>query len=105
MAPGNKDTPKKNKTRKDKDVIARLAGRGEDVIAKLADLPGGAKALKALNELRDRVDDLGKKVRGIDALEERIAALEKQVAALKPPARAPRAAAAKPKPAPPEPSA
>lgn len=90
------------KAKKDKDVIARLANRGEDVINKLAELPGGAKALKAFNELRDRVDDLGKKVRGIEALEERIAALEKQVAALKPKpaARAPRAAA-KPKPAPP----
>ena len=92
--------PVKNRTKKDKDVISRLANRGEDVIAKLADLPGGAKALKAFNELRDRVDDLGKKVRGIEALEQRIVALEKQVAALKPPARAPRAAAAKPKPAP-----
>jgi polyhydroxyalkanoate synthesis regulator phasin len=90
------------KAKKDKDVIARLANRGEDVLNRLAELPGGAKALKAFNELRDRVDDLGKNVRGIEALEERIAALEKQVAALKPkPApRAPRAAA-KPKQAPP----
>ena len=88
------------KAKKDKDVIARLATRGEDVLNKLAELPGGAKALKAFNELRDRVDELGKKVRGIDALEERIATLERQVAALKPPARAPRATAAKPKPAP-----
>jgi polyhydroxyalkanoate synthesis regulator phasin len=90
------------KSKKDKDVIARLANRGEDVLNRLAELPGGAKALKAFNELRDRVDDLGKKVRGIEALEERISALEKQVAALKPKpaARAPRAAA-KPKPAPP----
>jgi polyhydroxyalkanoate synthesis regulator phasin len=90
--------------KKDKDVIARLANRGEDVIHKLAELPGGAKALKAFNELRDRVDDLGKKVRGIDALEARIAALERQVAALKKPVRAPKAAAAKPKPAPRKPS-
>lgn len=96
---------KKDTRKKDKDVLARLANRGEDVIAKLADLPGGTKALKAFNELRDRVDDLGKKVRGIEALEERIATLEKQVAALKPPARAPRTAAAKPKPAPREPLA
>ena len=100
MAPAKKDAKKK-----DKDVIARLANRGEDVINKLAELPGGAKALKAFNELRDRVDDLGKKVRGIEALEERIASLERQVASLKPPARAPRATAAKPKPAPRKPSA
>ena len=85
------------KPKKDKDVMARLANRGEDVLNKLAELPGGAKALKAFNELRERVDDLGKKVRGIEALEERVAQLEKQIAALtpKPATRAPRA---KPKP-------
>ena len=32
------------KPKKDKDVIARLANRGEDVLNKLAELPGGAKA-------------------------------------------------------------
>jgi uncharacterized small protein (DUF1192 family) len=88
------------KAKKDKDVMGRLADRGEDVLHKLVDLPGGAKALKAFNELRDRVDELGKKVRGIDELEQRVAALEAEVAKLKAPARAPRAsAAAKPKPA------
>ena len=51
--------------------------------SKLADLPGGTKALKAINDLRERVDELGKKVRGIDGLEARIAALEKELAALK----------------------
>ena len=43
-------------------MIARLADRGEQTIAKLADLPGGTKALKAVNDLRERVDELGKKV-------------------------------------------
>jgi len=64
-------------------VIARLADRGEQTIAKLAELPGGTKALKAMNDLRARVDELGKKVRGIDELELRIAKLEKEVASLK----------------------
>ena len=92
------------KPKKDKDVIARLADRGEDVLQKLAELPGGGKALKAFNELRERVDDLGKRVRGLDELEKRIAALESQLATLKPPART-GAAAAKPKPAPRKPAA
>ena len=70
------------KPKKDKDVIARLADRGEDVLQKLAELPGGGKALKAFNELRERVDDLGKRVRGLDELEKRIAALESQLATL-----------------------
>jgi hypothetical protein len=71
------------KPTKDKDVLARLADRGEEALSKLADLPGGTKALKALNELRERVDDLGKRVRGIDTLEARIEKLEKELAALK----------------------
>ena|SRR5882672_2166232 len=71
------------KAKKDKDVLSRLADRGEGALSKLADLPGGTKALKAFNELRERVDELGKKVRGIDALEARIGKLEKELAGLK----------------------
>lgn len=67
----------------DRDVISRLADRGEQTIARLAELPGGTKALKAANDLRSRVDELGKKVRGIDVLEARVAKLEKEIAALK----------------------
>ena len=64
-------------------MIARLADHGEQTLARLADLPGGTKALKAVNDLRTRVDELGKKVRGIDELEKRVAKLEKELAALK----------------------
>jgi hypothetical protein len=67
----------------DKDFVTRLADAGEEALQRLADLPGGQKALTAVNDLRGRVDELTKKVRGIDALEARIAKLEKEVAALK----------------------
>jgi hypothetical protein len=67
----------------EKDVLARLADRGEEALQRLADLPGGTRAAKAFNELRERVDELGRKVRGIDKLEERVAKLEKELAALK----------------------
>jgi len=69
--------------KEDRDMIARLADRGEQTIARLADLPGGTKALKAVNDLRERVDELGKKVRGIDELEKRIGKLERGLATLK----------------------
>ncbi len=69
--------------KKDKDVISRLADRGEEAIQKLAELPGGTRALKAINDLRGSVDELGKRVRGIDKLEARVAKLEKELAALK----------------------
>lgn len=71
------------KAKADKDFVTRLADAGEEALQRLADLPGGQKALTAVNDLRTRVDELTKKVRGIDALEARIAKLEKEVAALK----------------------
>ena len=68
--------------------MARLTDAGEEALQRLADLPGGQRALTAMNELRTRVDELGKKVRGIEELERRIVRLEKQVADLKAPKRA-----------------
>jgi uncharacterized small protein (DUF1192 family) len=67
----------------DDDVIGRLAGKGEQAIQRLGDLPGGSRALSVFNDLRARVDDLSKRVRGIDELEQRVAKLEKELAALK----------------------
>lgn len=67
----------------DADVLGKLADRGGQTLHRLVELPGGTKALKAFNDLRVRVDDLAKKVRGVDELEQRIAKLEKELAALK----------------------
>ena len=67
----------------EKDLMTRLADAGEEALQRLAELPGGQRALTAVNDLRTRVDDLTKKVRGIDALEARVAKLEKELAALK----------------------
>ena len=77
------ETTKDKKPTAEKDFVTRLADAGEEALQRLADLPGGQKALTAVNDLRARVDDLGKKVRGIDALEARVAKLEKELAALK----------------------
>jgi len=72
----------------DKDLLSRLADAGEEALQRLSDLPGGQRAVNVVNDLRARVDELGKKVRGIDALEARVARLERELAGLKkPPAR------------------
>jgi len=79
------DTTQKSKAAIEKDFLARLADAGEDALQRIADLPGGQKALTAMNDLRTRVDDMAKKVRGIDAIEARVTKLEKDVAALRKP--------------------
>jgi hypothetical protein len=68
-----------------KDFVGRLTEAGEDALQRISELPGGKRAVDAFNDLRNRVDDLSKKVRGIDALERRVAKLEKEIAALKRP--------------------
>jgi phage shock protein A len=75
---------------RDKDLVSRLADAGEEALQKLSDLPGGTRAVSTFNDLRTRVDELGKKVRGIDELEKRVAKLEKELAALKRPKTAAR---------------
>lgn len=65
------------------DTLGRLAARGETTLHRIADLPGGTRALKAFNDLKTRVDDLAKRMRGVDELEARVAKLEKEVASLR----------------------
>jgi hypothetical protein len=77
------DVNEKQEATKQRDMIARLADRGEEALQRLGDIPGGSRAVKAFNDLKSRVDELGKKVRGIDALEARVAKLEKDVSTLK----------------------
>ncbi len=81
---------------KDKDFVARLADAGEEALSRVSELPGGTRALNAFNDLRTRVDDLSRKVRGIDELQARVAKLEKEVAALKKPKTSARTTTRKP---------
>lgn len=62
-----------------KDLMKRLRDAGEDALQKVGDLPGGQRMLDALNGLRDRIDELQKRINGIDELEKRVTALEKKV--------------------------
>ena len=103
MAETTTSTRRKSSGAKEKDFVSKLADAGEEALHRLSDLPGGQRAVTAFNDLRARVDELGKKVRGIDALEVRVQELEKEVAALKK-AKAParRTTTSKPKPKPTE---
>jgi hypothetical protein len=65
--------------RESKDLFTRLAEVGEDAINKIADMPAANKLTDAVNGLRTRVDELQRRVRGLDELEQRVAVLEKRV--------------------------
>ena len=91
-------------TRPRKDILTRLADAGEDAIARLADTPGADRMLGAMTSMRDRMDEMQRRIRGIDELEQRVAELERRLDARQAKAstrRTPSAtkrAAAKPKP-------
>jgi len=61
------------------DILGRLADLSEDALQRLAEAPGGDRILGALNATRDRVDELQRRVRGLEQLEQRLAALERKV--------------------------
>ena len=81
--------------REPKDLLTMLADRGEEAIQRLSDAPGADRLLGAAQALRDRLDEMQKRVRGIDALERRVAELEKRVEALSKPSTRPRTTARK----------
>ena len=76
-----------------KDMITRLAEQGEDAFQRLAEAFGGVRFVETMNGLRERVDDMSKKIRSLDPLEKRVSELERRLDALSKPA----AKAAKPK--------
>src|ERR671933_323672 len=59
--------------REPRDLLTMLADRGEEAIQRLSDAPGADRLLGAAQALRDRMDEMQKRVRGIDALEKRVA--------------------------------
>ena len=63
----------------DKNLVSRLAGAGEEAIQRLADAPGADRFLGAMTSMRERMDDMQKKLRGLDMLEKRVETLERRL--------------------------
>jgi hypothetical protein len=61
------------------DLLGRLADLSEEAIQRLGEVPGADRALGAVNALRERTDELQKRVRGLEGLEQRLADLERRV--------------------------
>jgi uncharacterized small protein (DUF1192 family) len=81
---------------KTKEPVARLTDLGEGAIKRFSDAPGADKLLGALNTTRERLDELQRRLRGVDELEKRVAVLERKVDKLAKGA-SPRAAKSTPK--------
>ena len=62
-----------------KDLLSRLADAGEAAIKSLGDAPGADRFVGAVSAMRDRMDELQRRVRGLESLEQRLTALEKKV--------------------------
>lgn len=63
-----------------KDILSRVQDLGAEALHKLADVPGGSKLVDMANETRTRLDEMQKKLRGLEALEKRVAKLERELA-------------------------
>jgi len=61
------------------DLLGKLAELSEEAIHRLQDAPGGDRVVSTMNAMKDRLDDLQRRVRGIDELEARLTALERKV--------------------------
>ena len=79
-----------------KDILSRVQDLGAEALQRLTEVPGGSKLVDMANETRARLDEVQKKLRGLDELEKRVAKLEKQVAATAKPAPKRKPAARKP---------
>jgi TolA-binding protein len=65
-----------------KDILTRLADRGEQVVGRITDLPGAKAIMDSTTSLGKRLDETQKRLRSIDPLEKRVTTLEKRVAKL-----------------------
>jgi hypothetical protein len=62
-----------------KNFVERLADVGEEAIQRIGSAPGGDKIVGTLGAMRERLDELTRRVRGLEDMEKRIDVLERRV--------------------------
>ena len=73
-------SPRYRRTVPKRDLLSRLADAGEEALGRLAEGPGAERVVAPVRALRDRVDELQRRVLGVDELERRVADLEGRLA-------------------------
>jgi uncharacterized protein YoxC len=64
---------------RNKDLLSRLADRGEQVVGRITDLPGAKNLLDRTTQLAKTLDDVQKRLRSLGPLEKRVASVEKRL--------------------------
>ena len=62
-----------------KDIFSRVADLGEEALHRLSEAPGGGKLVEMVNQSRTRLDEMQKKLRGLDVLKQRVDELERRL--------------------------
>jgi TolA-binding protein len=62
-----------------KDLMARLADRGEQVVGRITDLPGAKTLVDSLGSMTKQLNETQRRLRALDPLEKRVTALEKRL--------------------------
>jgi DNA repair ATPase RecN len=70
------------KTQQQKDFLTQFRDLSAEALHRLSEVPGGSRLMEMANETKARLDEMQKRLRGLDELERRVAKLEKQLAAL-----------------------
>jgi DNA anti-recombination protein RmuC len=64
---------------KNKDILSRLADRGEQVVGRITDLPGAKNLVDRTTHLAKRLDDVQKQLRSLGPLTKKVAAIERRL--------------------------
>jgi uncharacterized protein YoxC len=62
-----------------RDLLTRLSDAGEEALSRVTSSSATTRLLETVSGMRDRLDEMQKKVRGLDALEQRVKKLEQRV--------------------------
>ena len=63
-------------------LLGKLADAGEEAISKVGEITGLQRLSNAVANMRERLDEMQKRLRGLDDVERRLDVLEKRVAEL-----------------------
>lgn len=64
---------------KQRNIVERLADVGEEAIQRIGTVPGADRLAASVNATRERLDDVQKRLRGLEQLEKRLAVVERRL--------------------------